>query len=812
MPNIDKLVNDLTLNEKVQLLSGFDAWHTNKIDRLNIPSIKMSDGPNGVRGDGNSGQPSACFPSAISLGSTWDMGLINKLGIELGSEAKLKDVDVLLGPTINIHRHPLGGRHFESYSEDPYLTGRIAIEYVNGVQSKNVASCLKHFVGNDTEFQRYAVSSNIDERTLREIYLLPFEMGIKESNAKSVMSAYNKLNNIYCSSHKQLLIDILKKEWNFDGYVVSDWGAALENIENANGGLDLEMPGPAKSWGTNLVQAIERGDVPVSEINDKVKRILNIAVFSKRFDDPDLKAEKSNDTPEQRMLLKKAAQDGMVLLKNEGLLPLNKNISSIGVIGPNAKKSQIIGGGSAHLMAYHESHPLKAIKDILGKTSKINYSKGCHTHRYLPPLKEDLMKDNPSGQDGYLIEYFDTSSGEEELVSKEYSSGGKFWVFEGFAKDIIAEQERPNIFVKFTCTYSPDISGNHEFEIFAIGGSKLLVDGNLVIDNSTETSPGDAFFAFGTTPKRGKCDFKEGEEYKIEIQYKFEGNFPAIYIGCKTPDKVDLLEEAKLVAEESDQVILVVGTNSDWETEGNDRSDLDLPGDQNNLINTVLDINPNTIILLNTGSPISMPWLPKAKAVLQCWYPGQEFGNALVEILTGDVSPSGKLPTTFPMNIKDTPAFNSYPGEDLQMNYEEKLLVGYKWYERKNIGTLFPFGHGLSYTKFEYSDLKITKINDTDFICRYIVKNTGSISGSEISQCYVGNEEADKMEPIKKLQGFCKTHLEPGEHKEIGITLDERSFSNWSVSKNAWVVQNSSHKIYIGASSEDIRLKSEVNL
>ena len=277
MPNINQLIEDLTLEEKVLLLSGFDAWQTSKIDRLGIPNIKMSDGPNGVRGDGNSGKSSACFPCAISIGSSWNLTLINSLGKELAAEAEIKGVDVLLGPTINIHRHPLGGRHFECFSEDPFLTGKIAIEYVRGVQSKNIAACLKHFVGNDTEYERYTVSSNIDEKTLRELYLLPFEMAIKEANAKVVMSAYNKLNNIYCSSHKNLLIDVLKEEWSFEGYVVSDWGAARETIENANGGLDLEMPGPARSWGTNLISAVINKDVSETNINDKVKRILNVA-------------------------------------------------------------------------------------------------------------------------------------------------------------------------------------------------------------------------------------------------------------------------------------------------------------------------------------------------------------------------------------------------------------------------------------------------------------------------------------------------------------------------------------------------------
>ena len=371
MSKIDDLIKNLTLEEKVKMLSGFDAWHTHAIERLNIPSIKMSDGPNGVRGNGTSGQPSACFPSAISLGSTWNLNLVNQIGIALGEEANAKDVDVLLGPTINIHRHPLGGRHFECYSEDPFLTGKIATEYVTGVQSKNVAACLKHFVGNDTEFQRYAVSSNISERALREIYLLPFEMAIKAGDAQVVMSAYNKLNNIYCSSHKELLIDVLKKEWGFDGYVVSDWGAALETNENAIGGLDLEMPGPAKTWGESLLSAINSGAVEHKIIDDKVSRILNVIAFSKRFDRPNIKPEKINDNPTQRTLLRDAAKEGMVLLKNDGVLPLDKDIKSLGIIGPNAKKSQIIGGGSAHLKAYYESHPLDAFEENLGLILKL---------------------------------------------------------------------------------------------------------------------------------------------------------------------------------------------------------------------------------------------------------------------------------------------------------------------------------------------------------------------------------------------------------------------------------------------------------
>ena len=812
MPNIDKLLNELTLEEKILLLSGFDAWHTNKVERLNIPSIKMSDGPNGVRGNGNSGKPSACFPSAISLGSTWNMSLINRLGIELGEEAKAKDVDVLLGPTINIHRHPLGGRHFESFSEDPYLTGRIAIDYVDGVQSKNVAACLKHFVGNDTEYERYTVSSNIDEKTLREIYLLPFEMAIKQANAKVVMSAYNQLNNIYCSSHKDLLINILKQEWGFDGYVVSDWGAALETVKNANGGLDLEMPGPAKSWGKLLQDEVDNNSVLIEEINDKVKRILHVAAFTKRFDSPEIKSENSNDNEAQRILLREAAQEGMVLLKNEELLPLKNNLRSLGVIGPNAKNAQIIGGGSAHLQSYYESHPLEALESKIGDSVDIKYSKGCHTHKYLPIFNADLIEAGSDKKNKFLVEYFNTANDEKKLISQEYELRNKFWALEGFAKDIIAKEERPDIFVKFSCTYSPDITGMHEFEIFAIGKSKLLIDGEEIIDNWSNTEPGDAFFALGTASRRGMAKLEDAKKYQIEIQYKFEGNFPAIYIGCKAPDKVDLFNEALQVAKEVDQVIMVVGTNSDWETEGNDRNDFNLPSQQNELIDAVIGVNPNTILVLNTGSPIKMPWIHKVKSVIQAWYPGQEFGNALANIITGDVSPSGKLPSTFPINIEDTPAFSSYPGQDLQMNYDEKLLVGYKWYEKKNIKTQYPFGHGLSYTKFEYFNLVIDELKDNLISCKFTIKNTGDVSGAEISQCYVEHTVEVPSEPLKKLQGFDKIFLAPQEEKEVEIILNARSFSEWSLDKKEWEVKQGSYNIHIGASSKDIRLSNQINL
>ena len=402
MDRIEALISELTLEEKVSILSGSSAWHTTAVPRLNIPRVKMTDGPIGARGDSVSGATSACFPSASCLSSSWDKDSVEEIAKAIGIEAKSKDADVLLGPTINLHRHPLGGRHFECYSEDPLLTGELASSYVRGVKSVGVSACLKHFIGNDTEYQRHFVSSNIDDRTLRELYLLPFEMGVK-AGSLSVMSAYNQLNNVFCSSNEEILTNILKEEWNFPGYVVSDWGAAQDTIGNANGGLDCEMPGPASSWGENLVKAVNNGKVEEEVVDDKVRRILRVADFTGRLDDPTESPEQSNDLEEDRLLIRTAGSEGMVLLKNDQVLPFKKEtVKKLAVIGPNALKGQYLGGGSASLNPHYVVHPLEGLKSAFGDSAEINYAKGCHTYKFLPGISSDLFKDN----DGFKVEFY----------------------------------------------------------------------------------------------------------------------------------------------------------------------------------------------------------------------------------------------------------------------------------------------------------------------------------------------------------------------------------------------------------------------
>ena len=803
MDRIESLISELTLEEKVSILSGSSAWHTTAVPRLNIPRVKMTDGPIGARGDSVSGATAACFPSASCLSSSWDKESVASVAKAIGVEAKSKDADVLLGPTINLHRHPVGGRHFECYSEDPVLTGELAVSYVQGVQSVGVSACLKHFIGNDTEYQRHFVSSNIDERTLRELYLLPFEMGVK-AGSLSVMSAYNQLNNVFCSSNHEILTKILKEEWNFPGYVVSDWGAAQDTIGNANGGLDCEMPGPARSWGENLVKAVNDSKVSEDIVDDKVRRILRIAEFTGRLDNPEEKPEQSNDLEEDRILIRKAGSEGMVLLKNEEVLPLNKKkIKKIAVIGPNAEKGQYLGGGSASLNPHYVVHPLEGIKSALSDNVEVTYAKGCHTHKFLPAIPTELFAEN----NGFKVDFYDGQEFEGSPLETKILKGNKFWAMGGFGLDIVAQSKRPSLSVRFNADLKPTFSGDYEFEIFSIGPSRILIDGEIIVDNWTSQDPGETFFAMGSAPRRGNFKFNEGSTYKLEVEYKWEGRFPAVQIGMKAPDQHDLMQEAIDMAREADAVVLIVGTNSDWETEGNDRSSLQLPANQDELVTKICEINKNSVVVLNTGAPCEMPWVDQSKAILQCWFPGQEFGNSLADVLFGDVNPSGKLPTTFPKKLADTPAFSTYPGKDLQMDYEEGLFIGYRWYDRENIEPLFPFGHGLSYTTFEYTNLRAIPPKGESSVAAFEIEisNTGNIFGKEVVQGYVKLKESAVERPIKELKKFEKVSLEAGESTKVIFELSERDLSYWSVENKCWQVEPAEYIFEAGSSAADIK-------
>jgi len=804
------LLKQLTLAEKVELLSGKGMWVTGSVPRLGIPALKVTDGPNGARGDGASGKTAASFPVGICLASTWNRTLLAEVGVAIGQEAKSKNAQVLLGPTINLHRTPIGGRNFECYGEDPLLTGELAAAFVNGVQSQGVGACIKHFVCNDTEYQRHTISSELDERTLREIYLRPFEIAVKRARPWALMSAYNRVNGTYASSHARLLRDVLREEWGFDGVVISDWGAALETVHNLNGGLDLEMPGPTRTRGQALVDAASSGAVAESLVDDAVLRMLRLMEDTGRFAAPDPVPEEAVDRPAHRVLARRAAAEGMVLIRNEGLLPLDfGGAGKVAVIGPNALRGQIQGGGSSGVSPHYQVMPFEAISAALSNAgNKPTYAVGCHTHKYVPlPPQGALSVD---GQPGMRLRCFH-GDGQmpvlDQLIQAEYGFIGGL-VLGGLNGERIAHP--------FTATleadFLPEQDGEHEVGLLSAGLTKLFIDDELVVDNWEQQTPGDSFFGMGSAEQRARVSFSAGRSVRLRIQFaSVEALLTGLRFGILAVPLKDLISEAVEVAAGAESVVLVVGTSADWESEGNDRGSLALPGEQQRLIEAVLDANPRTVVVINAGAAVEMPWLQRAAAVVQAWLPGQEFGNALVDVLTGAVNPSGRMATTFPSRLEDTPAYPYYPGEDGKSPYGEGLLMGYRWYDAQEIEPLVPFGHGLSYTRFAYSGLEIERRGGVVTV-RCSLANVGERAGQEVVQVYVGPTDSVPGRPVLELKAFDKVHLEAGEQTTATLTIAEDDLAWWSLESDAWTPADGSYRVAVGASSRDVRLVGELVL
>jgi beta-glucosidase len=663
---VEALLSQLTLEEKCALLSGKDNWNTVPIERLGIPMITMTDGPHGVRANRAEADrltgPTTAFPTGVSMAATWNPALIEQVSQALAEETLGMGCDILLGPCVNIVRHPLAGRNFESYSEDPYLAGQIGIAWVNGLQSRGVGASLKHFACNNQEIERGRGDSVVDERTLREIYLSQFETIIKHSNPWTVMCSYNRLNGVYASQNETLLKQILKGEWGFDGAVVSDWGANHTIFESVAGGLDLEMPGPAKYYGSLLVEAVKNWKVEEEDVNEAVRRVLRLILRTGKMNRQGERPVELVNSLEHQQLALQVAEEAITLLKNEaGLLPLKMDqLSSIALIGPNLNDFQITGGGSSTVISPYQVNPLPALEALL--------------------------------------------AGRVEL------------------------------------SVEPGISH----------GSDRAGEG---IDRAAE------------------------------------------------------------LAAKSDVAIVIVGLPKYYESEGYDRPDMNLPGQQDELVKRVLAANPKTIVVLNAGVPVTMPWAEAVPAILQAYYPGMEGGNAIARILLGEVNPSGKLTVSYPKRLEDTPAFINYPGTR-QVNYGEGIFVGYRYYDKKGIAPLFPFGHGLSYTRFEYKDLVVPEtIRPGEGITISLsVTNTGEVSGKEIVQVYVLDWKSSLVRPPKELKGFAKVALEAGETQQVSIALDPRAFSFYDPYRHEWIAEPGDFEILVGGSSRQIHLQARCTL
>lgn len=797
MSRIDDLLKEMTIEEKIVMLAGADLWHSVPNQRLGIPQFKTTDGPNGARGAwGSMASPSVATPVGIALGATWNPDIVEKVGNVLADELEAKSAHILLAPTVNIHRTPIAGRNFECYSEDPYLSGMLASAYIKGIQDKGKGACIKHFVANDQEFERFSISSEVDERTLREIYLEPFRIAIRNSNPWAVMSAYNRVNGVYACENDHTLLDILKGEWGYKGIVMSDWfGTYDRNVPNS--GLDLEMPGSARWMSEEMVKrALDDGPLTEEMLDDKVRRLMGVLEKASLFNKPELKPETGEDKPQHRKIIRQAAREAIVLLKNDGTLPLKK-VKSIAVIGPYAAHAQILGGGSSSVTPHYTVSPFEGIKNRAGKI-KVETAPGCHIYKSLPaPAPETLS--NAAGKNGLDITIFNGTTFSGDPVYKETTSR----VQHGWFDRSVPNADQENFSLIMEGFFTPQESGIHTLALNGVGWCKLFLDGNVLIDHTSDSHMGQQLTK--------EIKLEGGKSYPIKVEYYWKGNprWRSVGIGHEAPQPKDLMGEAVKLARKSDIVVLVASLNGEWETEGADRIDMKLPGAQNELIERVVKANKNTIVVLNVGSAVEMPWIDKVPAVLQLWYNSQEQGNALADILFGDENPSGKLPTTFPVRLEDNPAYINYPGENGKVRYGEGIFVGYRYYDKKKVVPLFPFGHGLSYTSFKYSGLRVSSksITPNETIkVKVDVTNTGKVAGKEIVQLYVRDVKATFARPEKELKAFEKVELKPKQTKTVTFTLDREAFWYFDTVKNAWSVEAGEFELLVGASSQDIRL------
>lgn len=660
---LQELIGKMTLEEKASLCSGADFWHTERVVRLGIPAMMVSDGPHGLRKQDqeadhlgvNDSIKAVCFPAGCGTAASFNRDLITGMGEVLGEECQAEGVGVILGPAVNIKRSPLCGRNFEYYSEDPLVASEMAGALIKGVQSKNVGTSIKHFLANNQETRRMSSSSEVDERTLREIYLAAFEGAVSKQKPWTVMCSYNKINGTYAAEHKEALTDILREEWGFDGFVVSDWGAVNNRVPDLEAGLDLEMPASGGINDRQIVEAVKEGRMKEAVLDRAVERILNIVYRFEESRDGNAVFDRDKD----HEYAKKVAEETIVLLKNEAqILPISEK-EEIAFIGKYARQPRYQGGGSSHI----NSHKVTGAWDVVKDWGNISFAEGYG-------------------------------------------------------------------------------------------------------DQADETDEG-------------------------------------------------MIAEAVEKAGKAKAAVIFAGLPDAFESEGFDRTHMGMPDCQNELIERVTAVQPNTIVVLHNGSPVEMPWADKVKGIVEAYLGGQAVGEAVVDILFGKVNPSAKLPETFPCKLEDNPSYLYYPGEGDKVEYREGVFVGYRYYDTKKMDVRFPFGFGLSYTTFAYSNLQVSAsaIKDTDTLTVSAdITNTGSMAGKEVVQLYVSDVESTVIRPVKELKGFDKVELQPGETRTVSFTLDKRAFAYWNTQIHDWHVESGEFRILVGKSSRDIQLEASVTV
>ena len=805
------LLARLGLDDKVRLLTGADNWRTCPLPAIGLGPIVMSDGPAGVRGvTMDERNPSASLPCPSALGATWNPELVRTLALALGTEAKSKGIDVLLAPTINVMRTPLGGRGFESFGEDPVLIARLAVAYVDGLRQASVAAAAKHYVGNDSETQRWTYDARIAEHVLRELYLVPFEACVREADLDLVMTGYNMVNGTTMTEHGGLLSGILKDEWGFQGVALSDWHAARTTVPTALAGLDLAMPGPDGPWGGQLADAVRDGLVSEDQVDAKVLRILRLArrvgAFGRNgaaLDGPAL-ADPS--------LLRRCAAAAFTLLRNDGgALPLDLGtIRSLAVIGPNAIRPVTQGGGSATVPQVSVSTPAGALTGTLAGVAQVSVWPGCVTWSIVPEPEPAQLRDPESGQQGVRLEF---RTGTGELAAAEHRTATMFTWWDGLPGGI-GRGGAGTIVLR--ARYRAETGGPHLIGAGGVGHLTVAVDGTEVAAGHTDppADPVEAMVRPGEI--RAAVDLTAGAEAEIAIVLRPD-DWPqgpvAIRLGVvPAPDADAMLAEAVEAARTADAAVVVVGSGPATESEGFDRGGLALPGRQDELVRRVAEVNARTVVVVNAGMPMLMPWADQVAAIGYCWLPGQAMGDALADVLLGRAEPGGRLPVTIPVAEADCPVLHSVP-EQGQLVYREGLLIGYRGYDRAGIQPRFPFGHGLGYTTWEYE----SAVADPqaagpagDIGLTVVIRNTGPRTGREVVQAYVEPLRPEAGRPVRALAAFAAATAGPGERAEVRLAVPGRAFARYDEQARAWVWPPGEFSVRIGRSSADLRLSVPV--
>ncbi|KAL5121876.1 hypothetical protein ACEQ8H_000091 [Pleosporales sp. CAS-2024a] len=826
--DIEATLQSLTLEEKISLLAGKDFWETVPIPGKGVPAVKTSDGPNGARGEVfTGGTRAACFPAAVCSAATFNPECAQKIGSALAEETKTKSARVLLAPTMCNHRHPLGGRNFESFSEDPLLAGKMAANVVKGIQSHGIAATIKHFVANEQETQRLKVDEIVSERALREIYMKPFEIAVKETDPWAVMTSYNKVNGTHADSNEFLLKQVLRGEWGWNGLIMSDWGGTNSTAASLNAGLDLEMPGPARFRTVDAVlEAVKKGDVTEQTINERAKNVLKLIDKVGAFENPDIPPEQSIVNPAHSKLIRDVAGQGITLLKNKGnILPLKREHvkgKKIGLFGL-AKEALIHGGGSASLNAHYRITPEEGLKAAYGDDVEFKYAKGAHTYRLLPPLARHCT--DLQGNAGWTLGQFRSGQSKPSKTTHK---------MEASEFSPLVDSEAKGCEVKLTATFVPTESGSHYLGCSGAGPTTVRINDTLVF-SQTHNSPDPMGFLLGGNPeKEFTVPFTAGQSYKIVIHSKppTGGNeedwgilagLPGFRMGFMSASEhdADLLSEARSLASAVDIAIVFTGHTAAWETEGQDQVSFHLPrnGSQDALVCAVAGSNAQTIVVNSTGVAVALPWLADVAALVQAWFPGQEAGNAIADVLSGTTNPSGRLPISWPKHLHDAPAHANFPGDKLPngqftVRYQEGVFVGYRHYDRVHKSIVhFPFGYGLSYTTFSLFGGHVVPVAPGVYKATVAAKNTGGATGSVVVQVYVGRKEKKVLvHPVKTLAAFSKVLLEPGQEQSVELHIALNDFAYFNEEQGQWRVDPGLYDFSFGQSVAHIESVATVQV